>query len=74
MSILPEAAKKYIGLTSEKEIACDPVERGAVRRYAQAIMDEDPIYSDSGRTCALRRARGPAFLSHAYGKASFGYT
>ena len=48
MSILPEAAKKYIGLTSEKEIACDPVERGAVRRYAQAIMDEDPIYSESG--------------------------
>ena len=48
MSILPEAAKKYIGLTSEKEVACDPVERGAVRRYAQAIMDEDPIYSGSG--------------------------
>jgi len=44
VSILPEAAKAYIGLTSEKEVACDPVERGAVRRYAQAIMDEDPAY------------------------------
>lgn len=52
MPILPEAAKKYIGLTSEKEVACDPVERGAARRYAQAIMDEDPIYSASGNAHA----------------------
>lgn len=48
MALLPEAAKKYIGLTSEKETACDVVEAGAVRRYAQAIMDEDPIYAPSG--------------------------
>lgn len=47
MALLPEAAKKYIGMQSETEIACDPVERGAVRRYAQAIMDEDPIFSDA---------------------------
>jgi acyl dehydratase len=47
MALLPEAAKKYIGLQSETEIACDPVERGAVRRYAQAIMDEDPIFSEA---------------------------
>lgn len=44
MPILPEAARAYIGMQSTEEIACDPVERGAVRRYAQAIMDEDPIY------------------------------
>jgi len=44
MSILPEAAKAYIGRESAPETACDPVERGAVRRYAQAIMDEDPAY------------------------------
>lgn len=48
MSILPEAAKQYIGLASEREVGCDPVERGAVRRYAQAIMDENPVYSDPG--------------------------
>jgi acyl dehydratase len=48
MSILPEAAKQYIGLASERETGCDPVERGAVRRYAQAIMDENPVYSDPG--------------------------
>ena len=40
-----EACQKYIGIESEMELACDPVERGAVRRYAQAIMDEDPIFS-----------------------------
>lgn len=44
MAILPEAAKAYIGVQSETEVACDCVEPGAVRRYAQAIMDEDPIF------------------------------
>jgi hypothetical protein len=43
-SIVPEACLKYIGMESETETACDPVERGAVRRFAQAIMDEDPVY------------------------------
>jgi hypothetical protein len=44
MSILPEAAKAYIGVQAEVEVACDCVERGAVRRYAQAIMDAGPIF------------------------------
>jgi len=35
---------KYIGMETGLQLACDPVERGAVRRYAQAIMDNDPIY------------------------------
>jgi hypothetical protein len=47
MALLTEALKKYIGMQSKTEIACDPVECGAVRRYAQAIMDEDPIYSEA---------------------------
>jgi acyl dehydratase len=45
MSALSESLKQYIGLQSETEVACDTVERGAVRRYAQAIMYEDPIFS-----------------------------
>jgi acyl dehydratase len=57
MSILPEEAKKYIGLESETEVACDPVERGAVRRYAQAIMDEDPIFAE--RCANNERYGGP---------------
>lgn len=45
MPDLMEAVRKYIGIESVTEFACDAVERGAVRRYAQAIMDEDPIFS-----------------------------
>ena len=44
-SILPEAAKKYIGIETGVVAACDPVESGAVRRYAHAIMDADAIYA-----------------------------
>ena len=43
-SILPPSVQRYIGMESEMEVACEPVDRGAVRRYAQAIMDEDPIF------------------------------
>lgn len=57
MPVLPESVQDYIGLQSEEEVACDPVERGAVRRYAQAIMDEDLIYQES--IAANRRYGGP---------------
>jgi N-terminal half of MaoC dehydratase len=46
-SILPEAAKQYIGLETAVETACGPIESGAVRRYAHANMDSDPIYAES---------------------------
>jgi len=45
---LNDAVLKYVGLESESELACDPVEQGAVRRYAQAIMDDDAAYSAPG--------------------------
>lgn len=45
MSTLSEALKKYVGLKSETEVAFDLIERSAVRRYAQAIMYEDPIFN-----------------------------
>jgi len=45
MSDLSEALKPYVGMESHTDTACDVVERGAVRRYAQAIMNEDPIFS-----------------------------
>lgn len=46
MANLSESLKKYINMKSEPDIACDVVERGAVRRYAQAIMNEDLIFSE----------------------------
>ena len=45
MSALTEALKPYVGMQSQAEVACDVIERGAVRRYAQAIMNEDPVFS-----------------------------
>lgn len=47
MSYIFEEARKYIGVESATETAWDPVERGAVRRYAQAIMDEDSIFAEA---------------------------
>ncbi len=46
MALMSEALGRYIGLQTETRIACEPVERGAVRRHAQAIEDEDPIYRE----------------------------
>ena len=71
MALLTEALKKYIGMQSETEIACDPVERGAVRRYAQAIMDEDPIFAEA---CANNARCGgpvapPLFPTHMFRRA-----
>lgn len=51
--MLQEDLKRYIGIETDLEWACDVVEAGAVRRYAQAIMDDDPDYgagtADSNR-------------------------
>ncbi len=46
MTILTDEIRSYIGLQSEWVTACDTVEPGAVRRYAQAILaDDDPSYA-----------------------------
>jgi len=47
MSALSDSLQKYIGMKSTTDFACDSVERGAVRRYAQAIMYEDPIFDQA---------------------------
>jgi len=38
--IVDDEARRLIGVWSEPVPACDPVEQGAVRRFAQAIMDD----------------------------------
>ncbi|WP_158742282.1 MaoC family dehydratase N-terminal domain-containing protein [Acidisphaera sp. L21] len=46
MTILTDEIRGYIGRQSEQITACDAVEPGAVRRYAQAIMaDDDMTYA-----------------------------
>lgn len=43
--LTPEAAA-LVGFKSGAETACDAVEVGAIRRYAQAIMDDDRAFWD----------------------------
>ena len=45
MSLLTEEVRSYIGYEGQRFVACDVTEAGAVRRYAQAIMDHDQRYS-----------------------------
>jgi hypothetical protein len=37
---------KYQGLEGEPQTASMPLERDALRRFVQAIMDQDPVYYD----------------------------
>ena len=57
MPTLIEEARTYIGKESAVEVACNPVEPSEARRYAQAIMDDDPIYR--GDEDSLKRYGGP---------------
>ena len=54
MPRLTEEIKAMIGMETPLQRCCDVVERGAVRRFAQAIMDIDPIYMDDEFTATTR--------------------
>lgn len=43
---LDAVVANYVGAASAPKIAGDPVERGAVRRFSQAVMDFDPAYAE----------------------------
>lgn len=43
---ITDEVKALIGLESEWEESCDPVEKGQIRRHIQAVMDQDPVYWD----------------------------
>ncbi len=45
MTMLTEEVRRYIGLETGPIQASEPVEKGEVRRFAQAIMDENPRYA-----------------------------
>jgi acyl dehydratase len=45
MVTLNQELLNFVGMESPVVDAPEPVETGAVRRYAQAIMDEDPIFA-----------------------------
>src|SRR5690349_2449501 len=65
---ITDEVKALIGLESEWEESCDPVERGQIRRHAQAIMDPDPAYWDdeyAKSTVAGEVTAPPLFPLHA---------
>lgn len=74
MPHLTEEIRKYIGLETDLQPACDPVERGAVRRYAQAIMDPDPIYMEDEAVRGTRYAKpvAPPLFPNAMLRLPFG--
>lgn len=44
MTRVTDEMRALVGVWGPPVMACDPVEQGAVRRFAQAIMDDDPAY------------------------------
>ena len=62
-----------VGKWSERQYAPEPVERGAIRRFAQAIMDPDPWYADDAAAQAGRFGQivaPPLFPLHALRRAA----
>lgn len=54
MPRMNDEIRNLIGAETPLQRCCDVVEAGAVRRYAQAIMDVDPIYMDADYTAGTR--------------------
>lgn len=70
MTLLTDAVRAYIGASSQIEFSCDAVERGAVRRYAQAIMDDDPVFMDEAAASRFGGAVAPLlFPTHMFRRA-----
>ena len=61
MAIMTEEMRRFIGVESPVLSAPEPVEQGAIRRYAQAILDEDPIFAkdEAARAAGLPGAVAP---------------
>jgi hypothetical protein len=68
--LVTDEVRAYIGVATEAEFACDAVEAGAVRRFAQGIMDEDPAYQAQENE-ANRRIKPLAHLATLNGGSEF---
>ncbi|MDO9404001.1 MAG: MaoC family dehydratase N-terminal domain-containing protein [Polaromonas sp.] len=59
----------YIGLSAPPKRAPMPLERDTLRRFAQAIMDPDPVYYDDDAAAQSRFGRvvaPPLYPAHAF--------
>jgi hypothetical protein len=45
---MSEDYSRYNGMTAEPRAAHTPLEKDMVRRFVQAVMDDDPLYFDEG--------------------------
>ena len=74
MPRLDDQIRTFIGMETDLQLACDAVEAGAVRRYAQAIMDIDPIYMRPEALAGTRYARpvAPPLFPNAMLRLPFG--
>src|SRR5512146_1247820 len=54
VGLLTAEIRNMVGVESGIEVATDPVERGAVRRYVQACMDDDLIFYSDEKARGLR--------------------
>jgi len=68
-----EDAKRLIGYETDWVEACDEVERGAIRRFHQAVMDDDPVYWDEKYAAGTKYGgvvAPPLFPLHAFRRPS----
>jgi hypothetical protein len=60
---------RYIGMTGEPRLSPAPLERDTLRRFAQAIMDPDPVYYSDTAAAASKFGSvvaPPLYPAHAY--------
>lgn len=64
-----EDYSQYIGVTSETRVSPAPLESDTLRRFVQAIMDNDPLYYDESYAKTTRHGgvvAPPLFPVHAF--------
>jgi acyl dehydratase len=63
-SVLTPEVLAFVGATAGPFEAADAVEQGTIRRFAQAALDDDPLYGDTAyaRQARIGRLVAPALL------------
>jgi len=70
---ITDEVKQLIGRETDWVEACDPVEQGAIRRFHQAVMDDDPIFWKDAEAATTRYGgvvAPPLFPLHAFRRPS----
>lgn len=60
---------RYVGVTGERNLSFAPLESDALRRFVQAVMDDDPLYYDEAHARETRHGEvvaPPLYPVHAF--------